>query len=123
MSAATEPHLSLPLRLARQAIHRLARLPRPVLERLARHAPVNSDGERLAPDLSGAAPAYVAVGGFAVLRDEGIDYAERLQQAGVPTVLARHGDLIHAFVNITAVSPSARQASFQVAQAIAASIR
>ena len=77
----------------------------------------------LAPDLSGVAPAYVAVGGFDVLRDEGVAYAERLQQAGVPTVLARHGDLIHAFVNVTSVSPSARQASFQVAQAIAGAVR
>lgn len=89
--------------------------------------PVQAEDPRvsplLAPDLSGVAPAYVAVGGFDVLRDEGISYAERLQQAGVPTTLACHGDLIHAFVNITAVSPSARQAPLQAAEAITAAIR
>lgn len=77
----------------------------------------------LAEDLRGVAPAYVAVGGFDVLRDEGVAFAERLQQAGVPTTLARQGDQIHAFVNVTAVSPSAREGTLRVAEAIAAAVR
>ncbi|MGH1565139.1 alpha/beta hydrolase [Mumia sp. DW29H23] len=72
----------------------------------------------LAEDLSGAAPAYVAVAGFDPLRDEGIAYARRLEEAGVPTELAREGDLIHAFINITGVSPSAYDATLRAAQAV-----
>lgn len=76
----------------------------------------------LEPDLSGAPPAYVAVAGFDPLRDEGIAYAERLEQAGVPTTLAREGSLIHAFVNITGVSRPAREATTRIARAIAAAM-
>lgn len=55
----------------------------------------------LAEDLTGLPPAYVAISGFDVLRDEGIEYAERLRAAGVPTTLRVHDDLVHAFVNLT----------------------
>ncbi|MFD1861274.1 alpha/beta hydrolase [Aeromicrobium camelliae] len=72
----------------------------------------------LAPDVSGAAPAYVAVAGFDPLRDEGIAYAERLRSAGVPTELAREGGLIHAFINVTMASATARAATLRVAEAI-----
>ena len=40
-----------------------------------------------ATDLSGLPPAYVCVGGVDGFRDEDIDYATRLNQAGVPTDL------------------------------------
>ncbi|GEE03460.1 putative lipase/esterase LipN [Gordonia spumicola] len=51
----------------------------------------------LAEDVSGVASAYVAVAGFDVLRDEGIAYARRLREAGVPTVLRNHATLVHPF--------------------------
>lgn len=76
----------------------------------------------LEPDLGGLPPAYVAVAGFDPLRDEGIAYARRLGEAGVPTTLAREGSLIHAFVNITGVSRPAREASARIARAIAAAM-
>ncbi|MDT9591561.1 alpha/beta hydrolase [Nocardioides zeae] len=72
----------------------------------------------LAEDLTGAPPAYVAVAGFDPLRDEGIAYAERLRAAGVPVRLAREGDLIHAFVNITGVSRRAHAATLAAAHAV-----
>ncbi|MBA4608345.1 alpha/beta hydrolase [Aeromicrobium sp. Marseille-Q0843] len=76
----------------------------------------------LAEDLAGLPPAYVAVAGFDPLRDEGIAYARRLEEAGVPTTLAREGSLIHAFINITGVSRPAREATQRIANAIAAAM-
>ncbi|PTR28759.1 acetyl esterase [Rhodococcus sp. OK519] len=55
----------------------------------------------LTEDLTGLPPAYIALSGFDVLRDEGLEYAERLQAAGVPTTLRVHPGLVHAFVNLT----------------------
>jgi acetyl esterase len=72
----------------------------------------------LAGDLSGLAPAYVATGGFDPLRDEGEDYARRLRQAGVPTALQRFDTLPHAFANLTAVAPAAREAMLQAIGAL-----
>jgi acetyl esterase len=63
-----------------------------------------------APDLSGLAPAYVAVAGFDPLRDEGEAYAARLEAAGVSVTLRRHRGLVHPFVNSVAVWGGARRA-------------
>ncbi|MGP9723812.1 alpha/beta hydrolase [Corynebacterium sp. AOP40-9SA-29] len=64
----------------------------------------------LEPDLSGLAPAYVAVAGFDPLRDEGEAYAGRLEDAGVQVTLRRHRGLVHPFVNSVAVWSGARAA-------------
>jgi len=71
-----------------------------------------------AEDLAGLPPAYITTAGFDPLRDEAEAYAERLREAGVPVALRRHGDLIHGFANMTAISRSARAAMHEVAGAL-----
>ena len=72
----------------------------------------------LAEDLTGLPPAHVVTAGFDPLRDEGEEYARRLQEAGVPTTLRRESDLVHGFINAVGVSSRAREALGSVATAI-----
>jgi acetyl esterase/lipase len=48
-----------------------------------------------ATDLTGLPPAYVSVGALDGFRDEDVDYAQRLMQAGVPTELHVYPGLPH----------------------------
>jgi acetyl esterase len=73
----------------------------------------------LAQDLSGLPPAYLATAGFDPLRDEGERYGQRLREAGVPVVVRRHDELIHAFVNATGVGRTSREALREAAAALA----
>ncbi|MGD9536812.1 MAG: alpha/beta hydrolase [Alphaproteobacteria bacterium] len=60
-----------------------------------------------AADLSNLPPAFILTAGFDPLRDEGEAYAERLRQAGVAVTLKRYESMIHGFVSITGLLPSA----------------
>ncbi|HEX6782513.1 MAG TPA: alpha/beta hydrolase [Solirubrobacterales bacterium] len=71
-----------------------------------------------AADLGGLPPAYVATAGFDPLRDEAEAYARRLREAGVPVALRRHPGLVHTFVNLTAISPTARAAMLEACGAL-----
>ncbi|HWJ42576.1 MAG TPA: alpha/beta hydrolase [Solirubrobacterales bacterium] len=71
-----------------------------------------------ADDLGGLPPAYLAIAGFDPLRDEGVAFAERLEQAGVPVSLRLHSGLVHTFANLTAVCPSAREAMLEAVGAL-----
>jgi acetyl esterase len=71
-----------------------------------------------AEDLSNLPPAYLATAGFDPLRDEGNAYTRRLREAGVPVALHRHPGLVHTFINLTAICPSARAAMLEAAGAL-----
>ena len=54
-------------------------------------------GVRNAADLSGLPPAYLCIGELDLMRDENIEYATRLMQAGVPTELHVYPGAFHGF--------------------------
>lgn len=54
----------------------------------------------LARDLSGLPPATVLTAGFGPLRDEGCEYVDRLESAGVPVEHHEYEGMIHGFVSL-----------------------
>jgi acetyl esterase len=64
----------------------------------------------IAADHGGLAPAEIIVAGFDPLRDEGMQYAEKLRAAGVPTNLVNHAGAVHAFVQFHGASEAGRRA-------------
>lgn len=71
-----------------------------------------------APNLADFPPTYLTVGGFDPLRDEGVAFAERLAEVGVPVALRVHPDLIHAFANLLGISHRSREATAEAAGAL-----
>lgn len=63
-----------------------------------------------AKDLSGLPSATVLTAEFDPLRDEGRAYAERLEQAGVPTQYTNYPGVFHGFFGMTTELPRARKA-------------
>lgn len=59
----------------------------------------------LTKDLQGQPPALIQTAGFDPLRDEGLDYANRLRDAGVHTVHHEYPGQIHGFMMLTKAIP------------------
>lgn len=66
----------------------------------------------LAPDdvVARVAPAHIVVAEYDPLRDDGLDYAERLRSAGVAVSVDHHDDQMHGFFSLPSVLPGAQRA-------------
>jgi acetyl esterase len=62
----------------------------------------------LAPDLSHLPPAYILVAEYDVLRDDGVAYAARLNEAGVPATVSVQRGHVHFSFGLTGVMEAAR---------------
>lgn len=72
----------------------------------------------VAEDLSNLPPALVIVAGYDPLRDEGIDYAKRLIEAGNRVTLVNYEGMIHGFLLMGGAVDAARRALQQSAEAL-----
>lgn len=69
-------------------------------------------------DTEGVAPARVMAAGFDPLRDEGIEYAQKMQNSGVVVDLQVHRTLPHPFINIAGSIGDAAAAFDEAAAAL-----
>jgi acetyl esterase len=71
-----------------------------------------------AKDFAGLPPAYVMLGGYDPLHDEGLAYAEKLRAAGVKVTVADYADMVHCFIYLQTVLPQAHDAVAEAAKAV-----
>ena len=72
-----------------------------------------------ARDFSGLPPAYVMLGGYDPLHDQGLAYADKLKAAGVQVTIADYGEMVHCFIYLQSVLPQAHAAVADAAAAMA----
>jgi acetyl esterase len=75
-----------------------------------------------AKDFSGLPPAYVMLGGYDPLHDEGLAYAEKLRAAGVKVTIADYADMVHCFIYLQTVLSQAHDAVAKAAKAVKAAL-
>jgi len=84
--------------------------------------PAHRSDPRLSPllraDLSDQPPAYVVTAGFDPLRDEGRDYADKLDAAGVSVTYVNYPGMVHGFFSMRSLIPKAREAVAAAAAAV-----
>ena len=82
----------------------------------------DSNNFRFAPlvadDLANLPPALVLVAGYDPLRDEGVDYAKRLIEAGNRVRLVNYEGMIHGFILMGGAVDAAKRAVAESAQAL-----
>lgn len=71
-----------------------------------------------APSLAGVAPALVVVCEHDPLRDEGVEFARRLREAGVPVHLSEYAGMIHGFLRMPARIDRSREALDEIGLAL-----
>jgi acetyl esterase len=71
-----------------------------------------------AKDFAGLPPAYVMLGGYDPLHDEGLAYAGKLREAGVQVIVADYDDMVHCFIYLQTVLPQAHDAVADAAKAV-----
>jgi acetyl esterase len=76
----------------------------------------------LCKDLTGLPPAYVITAGFDPLRDEGKDYAEALDKAGVSVTHVHYPSMVHGFFSFRSLIPKAREALSAASAAVRADL-
>lgn len=80
------------------------------------------DDPRISPlhadDLAGMPPSVIHTAAFDPLIDEGVDYAGRLAEAGVPVRYRCHETLVHHFYGLNGIIPAAQSALMQIAEDI-----
>ncbi len=74
----------------------------------------------LAKDFAGLPPAYIMLGGYDPLHDEGEQYAEKLRDAGVTVTVADYPDMVHDFIYFESMLPQAHEALVAAANAVKA---
>ena len=72
-----------------------------------------------AKDFSGLPPAYIILGGYDPLHDEGLAYAEKLKAAGVKVTVVDYDEMVHCFIYLQTVLPQAHDAVANAAEAVA----
>ena len=70
-------------------------------------------------DVSGVAPAWLALAECDPLLDEGLAYADKLRMAGVPVQMELYRGVVHGFIQFGRVIVEAAQAQQHAAQALA----
>ncbi|MCY1401795.1 Acetyl esterase [compost metagenome] len=73
---------------------------------------------RRSPDLGGLPPALVLTAGFDPIRDDGLDYAARLRDAGVPVEVLHYAGQFHGFLNFDTLVGAARNALRRIGAAL-----
>jgi acetyl esterase len=75
-----------------------------------------------AKSFAGLPPAYVMLGGYDPLHDEGLAYAEKLRAAGMKVTIADYADMVHCFIYLQTVLPQAHDAVAKAAKAVKAAL-
>jgi acetyl esterase len=75
-----------------------------------------------AKDFSGLPEAYVMLGGYDPLHDEGLAYAEKLRAAGAKVTIVDYADMVHCFIYLQTVLSQAHEAVAKAAKAVKAAL-